>query len=215
MIERQQVGAIASVAVANRAENRLLILVEMLGERSVEKLHHGNVETIQPKDWLVARISMIVPGPGRRDNEIALVHDGPLAIDRGVRSGTLQHEAQRALCMPMRRRDLTRQHKLHTGVEIGGDLRLAAKPGIFKYKNTTFGFLCRNQSPRLQHRRSNLAEVPACRLALTARFRRDEIGERQPQRRQVLPADSFVKGPAFGRVCGRLRNRYGLHDISS
>ena len=117
--------------------------------------------------------------------------------------------------MPMRRRDLTRQHKLHTGVEIGGDLRLAAEPGIFKYKNTTFGFLCRNQSPRLQHRRANVAEVPACRLALTARFRRDEISKRKPQRRQVLSADPVVEGLTLRRVYRRLRDGNSLHDVSS
>ena len=187
----------------------------MLGERSVEKLHNGNVEPVQPENRLVALIAMVMPGPGRGDNEITLVHDGTLAIYRRVRAGALQHETQRTLRMPMRRRDLAGQHQLHAGIEVCGDLRLTAKSGVFKYKNATLGFLCRNQSPRLQHRRANVAEAPARRLARTAWFRRDEIGERQPQRRQVLPADSFVKGPAFGRVCGRLRNRYGLHDISS
>src|SRR5436190_2687943 len=135
----------------------------MLGERSVEKLHNGNVEPVQPENRLVALIAMVMPGPGRRDDEIALVHDGPLDINRRVRSGTLQHETKRALHMPMRRRDLAWQHQLHAGIEVGGDLRLTAKSGVFKYKNATLGFLCGDQSPRLQHRGADIAEAPAGR----------------------------------------------------
>src|SRR5438874_2542542 len=87
-------------------ENIAFLPIDDVRERSIEELPHGNVQSNKPRDRVVGLIAMVMPGPGRGDNEITLVHDGTLAVNRRVRAGALQHEAQCTLRMPMRGRDL-------------------------------------------------------------------------------------------------------------
>jgi hypothetical protein len=97
VIYRQQVGAVAGVAVAQRAGDGLLVHVEVLGERGVEELHDGDVQPVEPEDRRVAGVAVVVPGHRRRDDEVALVHGGPLAVDGGVGAAALEHETQGGL----------------------------------------------------------------------------------------------------------------------
>ena len=62
-----------------------------------------------------AVIAVVVPGPGRRYDEVAGLHWKLLARDRGVGALALDDEAQRARRVPMRRRDLARQDDLQPG----------------------------------------------------------------------------------------------------
>ena len=100
-------------------------------------------------------VPVVVPRHRRRDDEVAVVHRRPLAVDGRVRAVALEHEAEGALRVPMRGSDLARQHELHPGVEVGGDLRLAAQPGILEDEHAAFGLLGGNQAAGLDHRGAN------------------------------------------------------------
>src|SRR5689334_11873323 len=110
----------------------------MFSEGCIKRLNDGNIETVEPEDGIRTRISMIVPGPWRRYDEVALVHDRALAIHRGVSALTLKHETKCRLGVPVCGCDLARHDKLHAGIHIRGDFRLAAQAGIFKNEHATF-----------------------------------------------------------------------------
>ena len=130
-----------------------------------------------------------------------------------MRAVALEHEPQRALAVPMCGRDLARKHQLDTGVEVGRDLRLAAQAGILEDQHAALGFLGGDQAAGLDHRRANLGERPRRRLAAADRFGRHELGERRPQRRQVLLADALVEGQTLRRLGGWRRGRSGHADL--
>ena len=94
MIDRKEVVAVAGIAVADRPGDRLLVDIEVLGERGIQHLNHGNVETVQPEDGSETGVAMIVPGPRWRNDEIALMHDRALTIDSGVGAFAFEDEAQ-------------------------------------------------------------------------------------------------------------------------
>src|SRR5579862_6583713 len=58
---------------------------------------------------------MLVPGPARRGDEIAFLHQAFLAVDDGVGAFTLEHEAQRIGRMTMGPRALARLQDLQCG----------------------------------------------------------------------------------------------------
>ena len=76
-----------------------------------------HVERIEPDDRVGALMHVLVPGPGRREDQIALVHPTRLAVDDGGRARAFQHEAQRVHGVTVRARLLARQQHL----EIGAD----------------------------------------------------------------------------------------------
>jgi hypothetical protein len=50
-----------------------------------------------------------------------------------------QHEAERALRMAMRRRDLSGQHELHPRIEVGRNFRLPAKARVLEDEHAPLG----------------------------------------------------------------------------
>ena len=174
----------------------------VLGERGVEELDDRDVEAVEPEHRLVGLVAVVVPRHRRRDDEVAVVHRRPLAVHGRVRAVAFEHEAQGALRVPVCGRDLARQHELHAGVEVGGDLRLAAQAGILEDQHAALGLLGGDQAAGLDHRRANLGERPRRRLAAADRLGRDELGERRPQRRHVLLADALVEGETLRRLGG-------------
>ena len=80
-----------------------------------------------------------MPSPGRRDDEVALVHDCTLAIDGSIGAVTFQHEAQRALGVPVGGRDLALHDELHAGIHVCGDLRLPAQARVFEHEDAALG----------------------------------------------------------------------------
>src|SRR6516164_1262246 len=125
VVHRKQVVAISRIAIPNGAGDRLFVYIEMLSERCVEHLDDRNVEPIKPKNRVAARVAVIVPGPRRRNDEIALMHDRALTIDGRVGAFALENETQRGLGVTVSRRDLTGHDQLHAGVKIGRDLGLS------------------------------------------------------------------------------------------
>ena len=122
MIDGQQVGAVTGRGISRRLGDRLLLLLVVLDEGSVEHLDDGDVEPVEPEHRLVGVVAVVVPGHVGGDDEIAGMHGRALAVDAGVGALALQHEAQRRLRVAVRARDLVGHHELHAGVERGGDL---------------------------------------------------------------------------------------------
>ncbi len=73
---------------------------------------------------------MIVPGPGRRNDEVARLHPGFFTFYRRVRARTLDDEAQSNGRMPVGGRNLTRRNELQAGVERIRDEMLALQTRI-------------------------------------------------------------------------------------
>ncbi len=65
-----------------------------------------HIERVEPDDRARAAMLMRMPGPARRDDEVAFVHQAFFAVDDRVGAVALEHEAQRARRMAMRSRDL-------------------------------------------------------------------------------------------------------------
>ena len=148
---------------------------------------------------------MIVPGHRRRDDEIAGLHRGALAVDRGVGALALEDEAQRRLAVPVRRRDVAGDHHLHAGKQRGRDLRLAAQSRIFQHQHPPLGFLGGDQLAGLGHVVADGVEFPQMRPAGAARLRRDQVAHHVPQRGEILAVDLLVERLAFRRLL------YGFH----
>jgi hypothetical protein len=86
-----------------------------------------------------------MPGPRRRDDEIAGMHRGALAVHGGIRAASFDDEAQRRLRMAMARRDFTRQEQLQAAIEAAGNRGLPAHPGILENQHAAHGFARRDQ----------------------------------------------------------------------
>src|SRR5258708_39936800 len=59
-------------------------LIRTLEECRVQRAHQRDIEHIEPDHRLAALALVIVPGPARRQNAIALVDDVLLAVDDGI-----------------------------------------------------------------------------------------------------------------------------------
>src|SRR5579883_1666945 len=128
VLDRQQVRAVArrGIALGLRRRRRLArTRCRALAEARLEELHDVNVETVEPDHGSRSGIAVVVPGPGRGDDEVDGPHGRPLAIDRGIGAFALDDEAQRRLAVAVRRRDLAGHDDLEAGKEALRDLRLA------------------------------------------------------------------------------------------
>ena len=88
-----------------------------------------HVERIEPDDRAAALVNVLVPGPGRREDQVALLHRTGLAVDDGGRAGSLEHEPQRVHGVAMRPRLLARQQDLDVGGERARGLLLVLALG--------------------------------------------------------------------------------------
>ena len=123
VVERQQVGAVARLRVAFGLRDRLRRLGIALHEARVEERDDRDVEAVEPHHRLIARVAVVVPRPGRRDDEVAGMHRDALAVDRGIRAGAFDHEAQRRLRVAVARRDFAGHDELQAGIEAVRDRR--------------------------------------------------------------------------------------------
>ena len=78
----------------------------VLAKDRAEELAEGIVECVQPDHRRRAKMTVVVPGPARRENEIAGMHRDALALDRGVGAFALDDEPQRIRRVPVRGSDL-------------------------------------------------------------------------------------------------------------
>ena len=210
MVERQHVAAVAMQRVALGARASLRLDARLLGEAGVEEADQRNVEAVEPDDRIGAVVAVVVEGPRRRDDEVAVAHRRPLAVDRGVRAFAVENETQRRLGVAMRRRDLARQDQLQPGVERLGDARPAAQRRVLEDEDTALGFLGADQPARFQHVRPDLvvAEVDRCDRA--SRLGRNEGAQHLPERRHAQLVDALVEGAPLGAL-RRIAARVAIH----
>src|SRR5262249_59520960 len=74
-----------------------------------------HVERIEPHDRFGPLMDMLMPGPRRREDEIALLHRTSLAIDDRGRARALEYETQGIHRMAVRSRLLARKQNLDVG----------------------------------------------------------------------------------------------------
>ena len=207
MSHRQHVAAEARNAAALGACDRLRAQRKGLGEGRAEHPQDGDVESVEPDDGLAgaasAIVAMVVPGPGRCDDEIARRHPRTLAIDRGVGPAAIDHEPQCRLRVPVTRRDLSGQDQLQTGVQAGRDQRLPAQRRVLEDQHATDRFLGTDQRAGLRQVRMHVRPAPERRHTGLLRFGRHERVQHLPQRRHVEAADPCVEVLAPRAGCGR------------
>jgi hypothetical protein len=178
----------------------------MLAECRIEQIDDRHVETVEPDHGLVARIAMVVIGPRRRQDEIARVHGGALAIDGRVGAAAFDDEPQRGGGMTMATCRFARKNELQPGVQAVGDLRRAAKAGILQHEHPPLRFLRREQPSRFHQQRPHRIVAPERSNHLRRRCRREAQLEHLPQRPHVVRAEAVVELLPFRRQ-GRLGER--------
>ena len=114
---------------------------------------------------VVARVAVIVIGPGRRQDEVARVHGRPLAVDRGVGALSFDDEPKRRGGMAMGARDFAGQNQLQAGVQALRDSRRAVQARVFEHDDAPLGFLGGDQPAGFHQKRPQLLVPPERRHA--------------------------------------------------
>ncbi len=159
------------------------------------------VERVEPDDRRVAAVHVLVPGPARRDHEVAFLHRAVFAVDDGGGAVAFDHEAQRVHGVAVRPRLLAGKQDLQRGGEIGGGAAAAADSvRIGEGQHPPLDRGRRGDLHGIVDQRTDLLPAPVGRrgAALTNLVR----GLILPQRREVrgLPGlADFLVGPAAGR----------------
>src|SRR4051812_6045727 len=112
MAHRRHVVAEAREARTFAARDALRSRGAVLGEARIEEANDRDIEAVEPDDRHIRVVPVVVPGPARRDDEIAGTHARAFAIHGREGSGTLDDEAQRALGVAVAWRDFTGQDQL-------------------------------------------------------------------------------------------------------
>ena len=129
---------------------------EIAVERRVERIH--------PHDRAAAFMDVLVPGPARRDDEIAFLHQAALAVDDGVGALALDDEADRVHGVAVRARGFSRQEDLQRGREIcRGAGRGVVGFGIDEGQNAALDRGRRGHPDGLIDERAQLAPLPQMR----------------------------------------------------
>ncbi len=129
---------------------------------------------------------MIMRRPVRRDDEVAVLHLGLLALDRRVGSLALEDKTDGGSHVLMRVGNLARQDQLDAGKERIGDARLARLAGIFQHEHAALGLLGGDDIAGLEHQFLDLGKLPQRRLHLGLRLGCHQALEHLPQGREVV-----------------------------
>ena len=207
VVDGHEVVAVAGVRVAFRARVGLRLRRALLGEAGVEEAHQRDVEPVEPDDRIVAVVAVVVEGPRRRDDEVAVAHRRALAVDRRVGAFAVEHEAQRRLRVAMRRRDLAGQDQLQAGVERLREARLAAQRRVLENEDAPLGFLGGDQPAGFHDVLADRVVAEVDRRDRARRLLRHERAEHLPERRHAERADACVEGLALGLRAGRGERR--------
>ena len=100
-----------------------------------------NIEPIQPDHRALSLLTVVVPAPRGRHDEVARIHIRFFAVDRGIGPRPLDNETQCRLCVPVRRCDLAASDQLQRAEE---SMRCAArKARVVQDQNSALGFFRR------------------------------------------------------------------------
>ena len=175
----------------------LLFRRAVFGKAGVEKTQHRNVEPVEPDHRRIglhlADMAVVMPGPARRDDEVAGFHLRALAVYCRERAVPLNDEAQRALRMAVAGRDFARHDDLQARIERLRDARLPAQPGVFQNQHPPHGFFGRDQPARLHQVGMHVSVLPQCRMAGRGGRGRHQCMQHFPQRRHAVRGDGVVE----------------------
>ena len=203
-IDRNHVGAVTRQRIAFRPDDGLVGAVAFLRKSGIEETHDGNVQTVEPYHRLVAQVAMVVPGPGRRDDEVAAAHRRAFAIDRGVGTLAVQHQTQRGLRVAMGRRHFARHDELQAGIQRLRDAGLAAQRGIFQDEHAALSLGRAYQRAGLHHTVAHVGVLPQVRDRRRFGRVRHQRAQHFPQGRHAVDANALVIGfpPELGfNIC--------------
>ena len=155
---------------------------------------------------------MVVPGPGRGDDEVALFHDRPLAVDRRVGAAALDDEAEGRGGMAVGRRHFARHDELQAGIERLGDAGIAGQAGILEDQDPALRLLGGDESAGFHHMGAHVGPFPQMRLGAADRLLGHETAQDLPQGGHTLLADILVEGLAFRCRFWRFHVGSSLHS---
>ena len=200
---RGHVVAAAGEAAAFGACHLLRLAGVVLREAGVEEADHGNVQAIEPHHRRVGFVAVVVPGPARRDDEVARPHGRALAVHRGVGAGAFDDEAQRALRVAVAGRHLAGKDQLQAGVERLRDRRLAAQLRVLQDQDAAHRLLRRDRLAGAHQEGADLVVLPEGRHAGRVGLRRHQRMQHFPQRGEVVRLHVAVQ------LLAQLRGRVG------
>ena len=179
-------GAVARERVVRRPRLRERALaVVVVGEGGAEMIDQRHVEAVEPDHHAIGFLAVVVPGPGRRDDEVAGVHVDALAVHGGVGALAFDDEAKRRLRMPVRRRDLAALD----GLDRAGERvrRAVLERRIVEHQHAAVGFGRGDDLGGFEDVGPHVAlVVPVHRRNLRRRLaHHDPVGD-GPERRDVL-----------------------------
>ncbi|KAG1361630.1 hypothetical protein G6F61_014249 [Rhizopus arrhizus] len=149
MAHRRHVVAEAGHAVAFGPRDGLGGLRVVLGNAGVQEAQQRNVQAVQPHHGCAALggfgVAVVAPGPGRRDDEVARVHGGALAVDGRIGAASFHDEAQRGLRVAVAGRDLAGQDQLQAGIQALRDAGLSRQAGVLQDQDAAHGFFGSDQ----------------------------------------------------------------------
>jgi putative membrane protein len=193
-VERQHVVAVAGQGIALRPGVGLRLLRALLGEAGVEESDQRDVEAVEPDHRLAAVVAVVVEGPRRRDDEVAEAHRRALAVDGRVGAFAVEHQAQRRLRVPVRRRHLAGQDQLQPGVQRLRDRRLAAQGRVLEDQDAPLGLFGADEAAGVHDVAADLVVAPEGGGDRALRCRRHQRPEHFPERRHVQAVDARVEG---------------------
>ena len=203
-VERQQVHAVAGQRVALGARVAACDFAALFSAKPASrKRTSGMSRPSSQTTGSLAVVAVVVEGPRRGDDEVAVAHRRALAVDRGVGALAVEHQAQRRLGVAVRRRHLAGQDQLQAGVERLGDARLAAQGRVLEDQDAPLGLLGGDQAAGFHHVLAHLVVAPERRRDRAGRLRRHQRAQHLPERRHAERADPLVEvAPRFGAARG-------------
>jgi hypothetical protein len=158
---------------AGLGAHRLHFSLVRVEEGGVHRLHQRNVEHVEPDHRLGAAVLMVVPGPGWREDEVALVHGEALAFDGGGGAAAFHDEAQGVRGMAVRFGHLAGKDHLDGAPE--GGRGACGKPGVGEAQRAALAARADvHLAPDALEQRLELTPAPVHRRHRRARLAREE-----------------------------------------
>src|SRR5262245_44523323 len=132
----------------------------VFSEDRTEELAEWIVERVEPDHWCCAKMTVVMPGPARRENEITGVHGNALALDSRSCTFAFDDEAQLIRCVTMCRSDLAGLDYLQAAIERIVNVASAGESRILQHEYTTFGFFGSDELNRAQELRTHIPVAP-------------------------------------------------------
>jgi MFS family permease len=164
-----------------------------LEEHRVHGQQHGDVEAVHPHDGAVTQVPVVVPHPARRQHEITRLHVDAAALDVGVATAPLDHEAQGAGAVAVRGRHLTRQDDLHRRVQRRRRSDLLRVARVDEHQDPALGLVRGHQFPRTQEPRPHVLPSPQIRDLAPHRLGGQRGPQDVPQRLEAKRRQLAVK----------------------